>query len=128
MAAIASYRDLLVWQRAMDLVVDCYALARALPHDEDFVLNVQIRRSAVSVPSNIAEGHGRTGVPEYLHHLSIAHGSLMELETQLLLTVRLGHLQATQIDTALESTQEISRMLKGLMQRLRTAVARSKAR
>jgi four helix bundle protein len=103
----------------MDLVADCYTLTRALPHDEDFVLKLQIRRASVSIPSNIAEGHGRTGVPEYLHHLSIAHGSLIELETQLLLTVRLEYLRQEQISSVLSATEEISRMLKGLMRRLR---------
>jgi len=119
MAQISSCRDLSVWQKAMDLVVDCYTLTRALPRDEDFVLKLQIRRAAVSIPSNIAEGHGRTGVPEYLHHLSIAHGSLMELETQLLITVRLEYLRQEQINGVLSATEEISRMLKGLMRRLR---------
>jgi four helix bundle protein len=83
MGEIRSYQDLDVWQRSMDLVVSCYRLADRFPRSEAFGLSLELRRSAVSIPSNIAEGHGRKGTGEYLHHLSIAHNSLMELETQL---------------------------------------------
>ncbi len=127
MTQITSHRDLTVWQRAMDLVVGCYALSRSFPREEDFVLNVQLRRSALSVPSNIAEGHGRTGIAEYLHHLSIAHGSLMELETQLQVALRLEYLAEEQVAEVLCDTQEISRMIKGLMRQLRETAKQSGA-
>ncbi len=121
MSTITSYRDLSVWQKAMDLVVVCHRLARRLPREEDFVLNIQLRRAALSVPSNIAEGHGRTGVAEYLHHLSIAHGSLMELETHLHVAVRLEYVLRDQVNQVFCETQEISRMIKGLMRQLRAS-------
>src|SRR5271154_7462157 len=90
---IASYRDLLVWQKGIDLVVKSYELSKRLPPTETYGLAAQIQRSAVSVPANIAEGHGRRHLGDYLHHLSMARGSLLELETHILITVRLGYLQ-----------------------------------
>ena len=75
---VNGYRDLLVWGRAMDLVVETYRLTEAFPREEKYGLVQQLRRAAVSVPSNIAEGHGRDHLGDYLHHLSIANGSLME--------------------------------------------------
>ena len=80
---IRSHHDLIVWQEAMELVRECYHLAERLPAMERFGIATQIRRSAVSVPANIAEGHGRRGRAEFLHHLSIAEGSLRELQTLL---------------------------------------------
>ena len=80
---IRSYRDLLVWQKEMDLVVESYRIAALLPKSETYGFAIQIQRSAVSVPANIAEGHGRDHLGDYLRHLSIANGSLMELETPL---------------------------------------------
>jgi four helix bundle protein len=109
LAQISSYRDLSVWQKAMNLVVDCHRLSDDFPRDENFALKIQLRRAAVSIPSNIAEGHGRTGVPGYLHHLSIAHGSLMELETHLQIAMRLEYLAQQQVDDALGEAAEISR-------------------
>lgn len=82
---ITSYRDLVVWTRAMDVVEACYKLTRLLPQSEMYGLSSQIRRAAVSIPANIAEGHGRRNLGEYLQHLSIANGSLKELETRLLI-------------------------------------------
>jgi len=78
---VRSYRDLIVWQKAMDLVVQCYNLTKNFPNSELYGLTSQLRRAAVSIPSNIAEGHGRSSTKAYVNHLMIAHGSLMELET-----------------------------------------------
>ncbi|MBZ5502136.1 MAG: four helix bundle protein [Acidobacteriia bacterium] len=89
---IKSYRDLLVWQKAMDLVVASYGIAKKLPAQEMYGLVTQIQRAAASIPANIAEGHGRKHRGDYLHHLSIARGSLLELETHLLIAGRLGYL------------------------------------
>ena len=89
MAVVRSYRDLQVWEKGMDLVVDDYRFAKSLPKSELYGLTSQMQRAAVSVPANIAEGHGREHLGEYLHHLSMANGSLMELETHCLLAVRL---------------------------------------
>src|SRR2546428_12566266 len=98
---IKSYRDLLVWQKAMDLVVNSYQLAALLPKSEAYGLVSQIQRAAVSIPANIAEGHGRDHLGDYLHHLSIANGSLMELETHLLLASRLSFLPGDNLEPTL---------------------------
>jgi four helix bundle protein len=116
---IESYRDLDVWQKAMDLAVAAYQLTTPLPAHEQFGLRAQIHRSAVSIPSNIAEGHGRSITREYLHHLAIAHGSLMELETQIELSVRLGFVTRAAADAVLHVAAECGRMLHGLIRRLR---------
>ncbi len=117
---VRSYRDLKVWQRAMDLVEQSYRLAAMLPSHELYGLATQIRRAAVSVPANIAEGNGREHVGDYLHHVSIAHGSLMELETHFLIAIRLTYLQPDQIEPAFELTTEVGRMLGGLRKSLKT--------
>ena len=124
MGSIASYRDLDVWQKAMDLVTACYEAAGRFPRKEEFGLGSQIRRAAVSIPSNIAEGHGRSSTGEYLHHLAIAHGSLMELETQLEIAHRLGYLTPTELREKLELAGELGRMMHGLIRRLKERRAR----
>jgi four helix bundle protein len=88
MTQINSFRDLVVWQKAMDLAVRCYSVSRRLPKDEQGVLGYQIRKCAVSIPSNIAEGKSRKSTAVYMQHLWVAHGSGAELETQLELAVR----------------------------------------
>ncbi len=85
-STIHSYRDLKVWQQAMQLAKGCYELTRRFPRDELFGLTSQIRRAAASVPANIAEGNGRQNRGEYIHSLRIAQGSLKELETHLILS------------------------------------------
>jgi four helix bundle protein len=122
MGAIKSYRDLEVWNQAMDLVERCYRLSDQFPRSEEFGLRAQIRRSAVSVPSNVAEGNGRATTGDYLRHVSIAHGSLMELETQFLIAGRLLYLDAGSVDEVLARTDEIGRMLTSLARRLRERV------
>ncbi|MGE5278352.1 MAG: four helix bundle protein [Acidobacteriota bacterium] len=119
---IKSYRDLVVWQRSMDLAAECYRIAALLPKTEQYGLASQMRRSAVSVPANVAEGHGRSHTGQYLHHLSIARGSLMELETHLLLAGRLGLVKQSEAAGALELSAETSRMLSGLSEKLRRRV------
>jgi four helix bundle protein len=116
---IRSYRDLLVWQRAMDLVVESYRVGRMLPKAELYGLTGQLQRAAVSVAANIAEGHGREHLGDYLHHLSIATGSIMELETHLLIAQRLSYVTDADIKPALETSAEVSRMLSGLTRRLK---------
>ena len=118
-APIRSYRDLEVWQRAMDLVVDCYAATKAFPAEERYGLTAQIRRSVVSVPSNIAEGRGRQGVGGFLYHLSVAYGSLMELDTQLQISARLHYLGADIAERLLDRVGEVRRLLSGLLRALR---------
>jgi four helix bundle protein len=117
--AVKSYRDLLVWQKAMNLVVESYRLANQLPKSELYSLISQIQRAAISIPANIAEGHGRDHLGDYLRHLSIANGSLMELETHLLLIHRLAYLPIEDIEPVLSLTSEIGRMIAGLSNNLR---------
>jgi len=116
---IESYRDLVVWQRAMDLVVDCYRLSRAFPDSERFGLTSQIQRAAVSIPANIAEGRGRRTTKEFIRHLSIAYGSLCEIETHLLIAIRLEFINKAQAEPLLAEAGAISRMLNGLQASLR---------
>ncbi|ADE12746.1 four helix bundle protein [Sideroxydans lithotrophicus] len=108
------YSDLVVWQKAMDLVTSIYKITAVFPNDERFGLTSQIRRAAVSVPSNIAEGHGRKATGAYLNHISIALGSVMELETQLQIALRLNFVDSDTCIVLLSQTDEIGRMLGGL--------------
>ena len=112
----ADFKDLLVWQKSMDLVELVYHLVRRLPKEEQFELASQMRRAVVSIPSNIAEGQGRKTAREFLRFLSIARGSRAELETQLLLAQRLGYLTKEQIEPAVLLCNEVGRMLHSLMQ------------
>ena len=116
---ISSYRDLIVWQKAMDLVVECYRLTHSLPKHEVYGLASQIQRASVSVPANIAEGHGREHMGDYLRNLSFANGSLMELETHLLIIQRLNYLHADELHSAFALTAEVGRMINGLTKSLK---------
>ena len=115
---VRCYRDLLVWQKAVDLVTGCYALAKLFPRSEIYGLVTQLQRAAVSIPANIAEGHGREHLGDYLHHLSIANGSLMELETHIIIAQRLNYLAANDVEHILSLSGELSRMLTGLTKKL----------
>ncbi len=117
---IASYRDLIVWQKAMDFADEVYKLTKLFPKEELYSLTNQVRRAAVSVPSNIAEGKDRHAIAEYLHFLSIAKGSLAEVETQLLLAIRFGYISKAQSEKVFELREEISRMLVALRSKLIT--------
>ena len=116
---VQSYRDLIVWQKAMDLVVECYKLTKRLPDWERFGLASQLQRAAVSVPANIAEGQGRWSLGEKLQHFSIANGSLKEVETHLLIGVRLGYFQEAETSNAMGLAVEVAKMLPALMYKLR---------
>lgn len=115
---VKCYRDLQVWQKAMDLCVDVHNVALLFPKHELFGLSAQLNRSVVSVPSNIAEGHGRRTTADFIHFLSISRGSLNEVETQLTLAMRYGYVSSAEHDTLLECCGEIGRMLNGLMDAL----------
>ena len=121
---IQSYRDLEVWQKAMDLSVECYRVTKQYPKEELFGMTSQIRRAAASIPANIAEGQGRQGTKEFLNFLGIARGSLMEVETHLILCQRVGLLPQTDLDKLLTLADQISRMLAGLRKSLEARVAR----
>ena len=116
--AVNSYEELMVWQKSVDLVVRIYEITKMLPRAEFYGLTDQIRRAAVSIPSNIAEGQQRQSSKEFLNFLSIAKGSLGELKTQLIICDRLGYLNAHQTEPLLDECDVIGRMLSGLMKSL----------
>ena len=116
---IKSYKELIVWQKAMEMVENIYALTQSLPKDELFALTNQIRRAAISVPSNIAEGYGRQSKKEYQQFLSIANGSVCEIETQLLLCVRLGYLTEENTRETFQLLSEIGKMIIAIKQKLK---------
>ena len=116
---IKSYKDLIVWKKAMDLAEEIYRLSRSFPKEEIYCLTSQIRRAAVSVPSNIAEGNERSSTLEYLHFLSIARGSLAEIETQLQLAIKLTYITSEQCSIAFQLSEEISKMLATLYTNLK---------
>lgn len=121
MGMIRSFRDLVVWNAAMDLVLTTYALAAKLPATERFELGAQLRRAAVSIPSNIAEGHAGGTRQRYLNHVRIAVGSLAELETQLEIARRLKFLSIGDTTTATEQLSQTRQLLQGLLRALKKA-------
>lgn len=118
MSAIKSFRDLLVWQKSMDLAERCYRLTRGFPYRDQQVVGYQIRKSSVSIPSNIAEGKARFYDSVYIQHLWVAHGSAAELETQLELGRRVGIVAKDEAEALINDSQEVGRMLHGLVRAL----------
>jgi len=114
-----SFRDLLAWQKAMALVVDVYRVTEAFPQREIYGLTNQVRRAAVSVPSNIAEGKGRLSKKEFVQFLSKARGSLLEAQTQLEIAFNLGFLAKSDFDKLEESASEAGRLINGLITKVR---------
>jgi four helix bundle protein len=112
--SVQHYRELIVWQKAMNLVEMVYRATNGFPKTEMYGLTSQIRRAAVSVPSNIAEGQGRSTTRDFLHFLSVTQGSLMEVETQVTIAERLGYIEEKTEIALLDSTAEIGRLLNGL--------------
>jgi four helix bundle protein len=117
--SVQSYRDLVVWQKAMRLAAEAYRLAKLLPKAEEYRLTSQLLRAAASVPANIAEGRARGTRKDYAHFVSIARGSLAETETLLLLLVDVGLLTNERVTAALDLCSEVGRMLNSLLDRLR---------
>ena len=117
---IQSYKDLRVWQLAMDLAVAAYQVTKPFPSEERYGLTSQIRRAAASVPANIAEGYGRDNRGMYIQQLRIAQGSLKELETHLILAQRVDVLPEVQSRLVLEQCDDIGRMLRSLIRSLET--------
>jgi four helix bundle protein len=113
-----TFRDLIVWQKSMALVTEIYKLSKGFPKDEAYGLTSQLRRCAISIPSNIAEGYGRNSTNEYLHFLRIATGSLYELQTQIEISMNLNYLKRSNFDELYESSREIERMLSSLIGKL----------
>jgi four helix bundle protein len=125
---IRSYSDLLVWQKAMALVTEIYEVTSSFPTAEMFGLTSQIRQAAVSIPSNIAEGQGRSSTGEFRQFLGHARGSLAELETQLYIAKNLRYLTEAQLCQLSEATTEVGRLLNGLMAALKNSTPKAAAR
>ena len=111
----SDYKDLIVWQKSMDLVLLVYRCTKTLPHDEAFCLTTQLRRAAISIASNIAEGKGRHSNQELTQFLFIARGSLLEVETQSMIAQRLGYLSEPDSSDLKTRTSEIGRLLNGMI-------------
>ena len=116
-----SYRDLIAWRKAMELVTEVYRVTRVFPRDELYGLTNQLRRAAVSVPSNIAEGQARFSRKEFHHFLSRARGSLVEIETQLTIAQNLSYLNPQQTQPLLDKAAELGRVLNGLIASIKSA-------
>jgi len=116
----STYQGLLVWQKAMDLTATIYNLVKKLPKEELFSLSDQMRRAVVSIPSNIVEGRDRNTNKEFIQFLTIARGSKAELETQLLICVKVGYLNETDVLDAMNLLTEIGKMLTSLINKLKT--------
>lgn len=115
---LSDFKQLIVWQKAMDLAVQNYRLIKQLPGQERFALADQPRRAAISVPSNIAEGYARKTTNEYVQFLHIAKGSNAELQTQLLLSVRIGYFTDAQIESCMCLSGEIAKMISAIILKL----------
>jgi four helix bundle protein len=118
MPEINSFRDLIVWQKAMDLAVRCHHVVRTFPKAEQFALGHQIRKSSISMPSNIAEGFSRHSTPSYIQHLRTSYASGAELETQLELGQRIRVVSEAEADALIAGAQEIAKMINGLVHSL----------
>jgi four helix bundle protein len=116
--SVRHYSDLIAWQKAMDLVVLVYRATERFPSIERFGLSNQLRRAAVSVPSNIAEGQGRHATRDFLRYLAIAYGSLQEVETQLVIAFRLVYLEEASRPGLFDQTREVARLINGLRRAL----------
>lgn len=114
-----SYRDLIAWQKALRVANLVLAITKGWPREERFELSSQVRRSALSVPTNIAEGQGRNNLREFIHHLGIAHGSLSELETLLIIANEQRFITNEDLNAILEMTAEIGKLIQGLIKSLR---------
>ena len=117
-APIKSYRDLRVWQEAMTVASDCYVVSKAFPRDEIYGMTAQVRRAAVSIAANIAEGHGRENTGSFIQFLRISQGSLKELETHLLLAAKVQLLEVSSVEPILSRCETLGRMLRRLIRSL----------
>jgi four helix bundle protein len=118
--AVKSFHDLYTWQKAMELVEEVYRLTQFFPKEETYGLRSQVRRAAVSIPSNIAEGQGRESTKEFQHFLSIARGSLYEVITQLLIAQRLKYITKEQLQPANGLSDEVGKLINGLINSLKS--------
>lgn len=125
MAEFSSYRSLKAWQAGMDVAEATYKLASNFPKQEAYGLTSQIQRAATSVPANIAEGHARETTKDFLRFLSIAQGSLAELETHLMLAQRFAYIDKNELEKILQLTDETGKIMRGLQRSLKTRLASS---
>ena len=116
-----TYRDLIVWQKSMSLVMMLYAETKGFPKEETFGLTSQIQRSVVSIPSNIAEGYGRNSTGDYSRFLQIASGSLYEFQTQLEISLQLGYLKKEKFEEINSLSIEIEKMLSSLISKVKNS-------
>lgn len=126
MGKVSTYKDLIVWQKAMEVAEDLYPIVKKLPREETYALGDQMRRAAVSVPSNIAEGFGRNSKKEYIQFLFIANGSVCELETQLILCVRFKYLTEQEILPIINLLDEIKKIIMTITKKLSDNTSTSK--
>ena len=117
--AARSFRELIVWEKSLQLTVKVYRLTQEFPREELYGLTSQMRRSAVSVPSNIAEGQGRLGTSEFRHFLGIARGSNFELQTQLEVARELGMCDGSKIDDAMSLSHEVGKMIYAMLEKIK---------
>jgi four helix bundle protein len=117
--SMKTFRDLVVWQKSMNLVTQIYDLTKKFPKDENYGLTLQIRRCAVSIPSNIAEGYGRKSTQDYLRFLQISISSLYELQTQIEIGLNLKYLSNEDFDKVYELSREVERMISSLCKKIR---------
>jgi len=115
---IQDFKELRIWQKGIELVMDTYTLTKHFPKEELYTLTSQIRRAAISIPSNIAEGFKRYHYKEYKQFLYIALGSIAEIETQLIISEKLNYISKNDLDSLSEKIDHISRMIKVLLQKL----------
>jgi four helix bundle protein len=115
---LKSFKELMVWQKSYQLCLEIYKLTKLFPGDERYGLTSQMRRAAVSISSNIAEGYGRKTTPEYIHSLFIAYGSTCELETQILLSIDLNYIHLENMRKVQDDLSEVERMMKALIKSL----------
>jgi len=114
-----TYRELVVWQKSMNLVTNVYQVSNSFSSNENFGLTSQLRRSAISIPSNISEGYGRNSLNDYIRFLNIAVGSLYEVQTQIEIALNLKYIEKMQFESIYEYTREIERMMSSLIRKLK---------
>lgn len=121
------YRDLIVWQKSVDFVRQIYQLTSRFPEDEKFGLSLQLRRAAISIPSNIAEGQSRKSRKEFVRFLLMARGSVSEIDTQLFISQSLNYINSSDSVSAVQNTQEIGKMINGLIRSLQSESSEPKS-
>ncbi len=114
-----TFKDLIVWQKSMELITEIYKITTTFPEDEKYCLITQIRRSAISIPSNIAEGYGRHSTNDYIRFLQLSIGSLYELQTQIEISYNLKYLNNEKFNIVYESSREIERMMCSLINKIK---------